>query len=149
MRWSKTLARSWSTTSNRQRLETRTWIFLLLGGPSLTIPAARSQWRPLKASYGIFWLPKVRTAINNEWMSEEPQPAVKLFETWSSYLPAFICDNLLDQNILPKVLNSPCSYRPLSHPVVMLVDYPVYFVKEMNLMRTMSLPGRRWTHPSF
>ena len=58
---------------------------------------------PFESLLWNVWLPKVRTAINNEWMSEEPQPAVKLFETWSSYLPAFIRDNLLDQLILPKV----------------------------------------------
>jgi len=46
---------------------------------------------------------------------------------------------LLRQN----VSTSPCSYGPRLRPVMMLVDYPVYFVKETNLMRTMFLPGRR------
>ena len=41
------------------------------------------------------------------------------------------------------VSTSPCSYGPRLRPVMMLVDYPVYFVKETNLMRTMFLPGRR------
>lgn len=58
---------------------------------------------PFESLLWNIWLPKVRTAINNEWMSDEPRPAVKLFETWSPYLPAFIRDNLLDQLILPKV----------------------------------------------
>ena len=49
------------------------------------------------------WLPKVRTAINNDWSPEDPVPAVKLYEVWSTFLPPFIRDNLLDQLILPKV----------------------------------------------
>ncbi len=58
---------------------------------------------PFESLLWNVWLPKVRSAINNEWMPEEPQPAINLFETWSPYLPAFIRDNLLDQLILPKV----------------------------------------------
>ena len=49
------------------------------------------------------WLPKVRTTINNEWSAEDPQPAVKLYELWSTFLPPFIRDNFLDQLVLPKV----------------------------------------------
>jgi tuftelin-interacting protein 11 len=49
------------------------------------------------------WLPKVRTTINNEWSPENPQPAVKLYELWSTFLPPFIRDNFLDQLVLPKV----------------------------------------------
>lgn len=49
------------------------------------------------------WLPKVRSAINNEWDVLDPQPAVHLIESWDSILPRFIHDNILDQLVLPKV----------------------------------------------
>src|SRR5215467_10991954 len=49
------------------------------------------------------WLPKVRSTINNDWSPEDPQPAVKLYEAWSTFLPPFIRDNILDQLILPKL----------------------------------------------
>lgn len=49
------------------------------------------------------WLPKVRSAINNEWTPENPWPAVHLVESWDSLLPDFIRDNVLDQLVLPKV----------------------------------------------
>lgn len=58
---------------------------------------------PFESLLWNIWLPRVRTAINNEWSPEEPQPAVTLYEAWSSFLPPFIHDNLLDQLILPKV----------------------------------------------
>ncbi|KAK4053442.1 hypothetical protein OIV83_001608 [Microbotryomycetes sp. JL201] len=49
------------------------------------------------------WLPRVRSAINNLWSPEKPLPAVNLFVAWSTLLPRFLRDNVLDQLILPKV----------------------------------------------
>ena len=49
------------------------------------------------------WLPKIRSAINNDWSAEDPQPAVRLYEAWSSFLPLFVRDNFFDQLVLPKV----------------------------------------------
>jgi tuftelin-interacting protein 11 len=49
------------------------------------------------------WLPKVRSAINNDWDVLDPQPAVHLIESWDPILPLFIHDNILDQLVLPKV----------------------------------------------
>lgn len=58
---------------------------------------------PFESVLWNIWLPKIRTSINNDWSADEPQPAVRLYETWSSFLPPFIRDNLLDQLILPKI----------------------------------------------
>jgi tuftelin-interacting protein 11 len=58
---------------------------------------------PFESLLWNVWLPKVRTSINNDWSPELPQQAVKFYEVWSSFLPPFIRDNLLDQLILPKV----------------------------------------------
>ena len=58
---------------------------------------------PFESLLWNVWLPKVRSAINNEWPPEEPQPAVKLYEAWLTFLPPFIRDNILNQLILPKV----------------------------------------------
>jgi tuftelin-interacting protein 11 len=58
---------------------------------------------PFESLLWNVWLPKVRTSINNDWLPDSPQSAIRLYEVWSSFLPAFIHDNLLDQLILPKV----------------------------------------------
>jgi hypothetical protein len=58
---------------------------------------------PFESLLWNIWLPKVRTAINNEWSPKTPQPAIRLYEAWSTFLPPFIRDNMLDQLILPKV----------------------------------------------
>ncbi|WWC91342.1 uncharacterized protein L201_006285 [Kwoniella dendrophila CBS 6074] len=49
------------------------------------------------------WLPKVRSAINNDWDPASPNAAVHLVESWEPILPAFIRDNVLNQLVLPKV----------------------------------------------
>ncbi|WWC97836.1 hypothetical protein V866_004723 [Kwoniella sp. B9012] len=59
-----------------------------------------SAWESLLWS---LWLPKVRSAINNDWDPSSPHAAVHLLESWEPILPAFIRDNVMDQLILPKV----------------------------------------------
>ncbi|GAA6009422.1 hypothetical protein JCM11491_003551 [Sporobolomyces phaffii] len=49
------------------------------------------------------WLPKIRSAINNDWDASDPTPAVTLVSTWAPLLPAFLLANILDQLVLPKV----------------------------------------------
>lgn len=67
---------------------------------------------PFESLLWNIWLPKVRTSINNEWSPDLPQQAVKLYEVWSSFLPPFIRDNLLDQLILPKVQKAVADWNP-------------------------------------
>jgi len=58
---------------------------------------------PFESLLWNVWLPKVRAALNNDWSPTLPKPAVKLYESWSSFVPTFIRDNILDQLILPKI----------------------------------------------
>ncbi|TBU40977.1 TFP11-domain-containing protein [Dichomitus squalens] len=58
------------------------------------------------------WLPRVRSSLNNEWSPEDPTPAVRLYEAWSSFLPPFIRDNFFDQLILPKVHKAVGDWHP-------------------------------------
>ncbi|TFK39878.1 GC-rich sequence DNA-binding factor-like protein-domain-containing protein [Crucibulum laeve] len=75
-------------------------------------PTIEKPMTPFESLLWNVWLPKVRTAINNDWSPEKPQPAVKLYESWSSFLPPFIRDNLLDQLILPKVQKAVVDWSP-------------------------------------
>lgn len=67
---------------------------------------------PFESLLWNVWLPRVRSSINNEWSPEDAQPAVKLYEVWESFLPAFIRDNILDQLILPKVQKAVADWNP-------------------------------------
>jgi tuftelin-interacting protein 11 len=76
---------------------------------------SRARERPMTPFESLLWniwLPKVRSCINNEWLPENPLPAVKLFESWSSFLPAFIRDNFLDQLVLPKIQKAVLDWNP-------------------------------------
>lgn len=63
------------------------------------------------------WLPKVRSALNNDWSPENPQPAVQLYEAWSTLLPPFVRDNFFDQLVLPKVHKAVGDWNPRKHRV--------------------------------
>ena len=67
---------------------------------------------PFESLLWNVWLPKVRSCLNNDWSPQEPQAAVKLYEAWSTFLPPFIRDNVLDQLILPKVHEAVSDWNP-------------------------------------
>jgi len=67
---------------------------------------------PFESLLWNVWLPKVRSTLNNDWSPDDPQPAVRLYESWSTFLPPFIRDNILDQLILPKVQKAVMDWNP-------------------------------------
>ncbi|KAJ7203945.1 GC-rich sequence DNA-binding factor-like protein-domain-containing protein [Mycena haematopus] len=85
------------------------------GSKTVLVAALDTPEKPMTPFESLLWnvwLPKVRTSINNDWSPQTPQPAVKLYEAWSSFLPPFIRDNLLDQLILPKVKKAVADWSP-------------------------------------
>lgn len=58
------------------------------------------------------WLPRVRSAINNDWVAKDPQPAIRLYETWANLLPGFIRDNFFDQLVIPKLQKAIADWSP-------------------------------------
>jgi len=75
-------------------------------------PAVEKPMTPFESLLWNVWLPKVRTCLNNEWTPEDPTPAVKLYDSWSTFLPPFVRDNILDQLILPKVSKAVAEWSP-------------------------------------
>ena len=67
---------------------------------------------PFESLLWNVWLPKVRSCLNNDWSPQEPHPALRLYEAWSTFLPPFIRDNVLDQLILPKVHQAVGDWNP-------------------------------------
>jgi tuftelin-interacting protein 11 len=81
----------------------------------IDMPLLTHSEKPMTAFESLLWnvwLPKVRSCINNDWSPEDPHPAVRLYEAWSSFLPPFIRDNILDQLILPKVQKAVAEWNP-------------------------------------
>lgn len=74
---------------------------------------------PFESLLWNVWLPKVRSCLNNDWSPQDSQSAVKLYETWSTFLPPFIRDNVLDQLILPKVHQAVSDWNPRKDTVTL------------------------------
>ncbi|KAA1469025.1 TFP11-domain-containing protein [Dentipellis sp. KUC8613] len=75
-------------------------------------PLVEVPMTPFESLLWNAWLPKVRSAINNDWDPREPHAAIRLYESWSTFLPPFIKDNVLDQLILPKVTKAVSNWNP-------------------------------------
>lgn len=58
------------------------------------------------------WLPKVRSAINNQWDVHDPSPVLSLMDAWGSLLPPFIHVNILDQLVMPKLKAAITEWNP-------------------------------------
>ncbi|KAJ2962314.1 hypothetical protein NQZ79_g2566 [Umbelopsis isabellina] len=73
---------------------------------------------PYESMMFSIWLPKVRSAINNNWNPREPDPIIQLLEAWTPpILPLFIYENIIDQLILPKLSKAVSDWDPRNDPV--------------------------------
>lgn len=79
---------------------------------------------PFESLLWNVWLPRVRTSINNDWSPENPQPAVRFYEAWATFLPPFIRDNILDQLILPKVHKGVADWNQKKHTSLRAIVFP-------------------------
>jgi tuftelin-interacting protein 11 len=79
---------------------------------------------PFESLLWNVWLPKVRTAINNDWNPRVATPAIKLYEAWSSFIPPFIRDNVMDQLILPKVQKAVSEWKTSEKTSLRSIVFP-------------------------
>src|SRR5699024_7492080 len=63
----------------------------------------RSSTSPYETMIYTLWLPRVRSALLNDWDVFDPGPATTLVVSWKEALPSFVYANLLDQQIVPKL----------------------------------------------
>ncbi|KAL2371766.1 G-patch domain-containing protein [Blastomyces gilchristii SLH14081] len=69
---------------------------------------------PYETMIYTIWLPRVRTAILNDWDVQDPSPATTLIDAWKDVLPEFIYANVLDQLIVPKLSTAIKEWKPRS-----------------------------------
>ncbi|WEW60740.1 hypothetical protein PRK78_006227 [Emydomyces testavorans] len=58
------------------------------------------------------WLPRVRSALVNDWNVHDPDPATSLIDSWKEIIPEFVLSNILDQVIVPKLSNAIKEWKP-------------------------------------
>ncbi|OAX85318.1 hypothetical protein ACJ72_00313 [Emergomyces africanus] len=69
---------------------------------------------PYETMLYAIWLPRVRSAILNDWDVHDPSPATALIDAWKDVLPEFIRFNVLDQLIAPKLSAAIKEWKPRS-----------------------------------
>ncbi|TFK75000.1 TFP11-domain-containing protein [Pluteus cervinus] len=79
---------------------------------------------PFESLLWNVWLPKVRTSLNNNWSPDDPTSAIRLYEAWSTFLPPFIRDNIMDQLILPKVHKAVLDWNPKQGTSLQNIIFP-------------------------
>ncbi|KAI8050875.1 GC-rich sequence DNA-binding factor-like protein-domain-containing protein [Syncephalis plumigaleata] len=63
------------------------------------------------------WLPRVRSALNNDWNPREPDGAVNLLDKWKPLMPQFIFDTLCQHVLLPKLHRAINDWDPRRDPL--------------------------------
>lgn len=59
---------------------------------------------PYEAMMWHIVVPRVRSALNNDWSPSEPHEAVDLMDKWAPVWPQFVRDNVMEQLVVPRVL---------------------------------------------
>ncbi|CBF81630.1 hypothetical protein AN5578.2 [Aspergillus nidulans FGSC A4] len=72
----------------------------------------RSSTSPYETMIYTLWLPRVRSALLNEWDVFNPSPATTLIVSWKELLPPFVYANVLDQLVVPKLTSGLNSWKP-------------------------------------
>lgn len=60
------------------------------------------------------WLPRVRSALVNDWDVYDPSPATSLVVAWKDVVPPFVHANVLDQVVVPKLSSAIKEWKPRS-----------------------------------
>ncbi|THC91752.1 hypothetical protein EYZ11_008783 [Aspergillus tanneri] len=74
----------------------------------------RQSTSPYETMIYTLWLPRVRSALLNEWDVFDPTPATSLMVAWKEILPSFVYANVLDQLVVPKLTAGLKEWKPRS-----------------------------------
>ncbi|KAJ5297696.1 hypothetical protein PENANT_c005G10500 [Penicillium antarcticum] len=77
-------------------------------------PRKRSSTSPYETMIYTLWLPRVRSALLNDWDVYDPSKATALVVAWKSIVPPFVFANVLDQLVVPKLGVALKNWKPRS-----------------------------------
>jgi tuftelin-interacting protein 11 len=77
-------------------------------------PRKRSSTSPYETMIYTLWLPRVRSALLNDWDVYDPSKATALVAAWKAIVPPFVYANVLDQLVVPKVGLALKQWKPRS-----------------------------------
>jgi len=67
---------------------------------------------PYETMIHKYWLPRVRSAITNDWDVYDPDPLIDLIKAWESVLPSFILANVIDQLVVRRLTDAVVAWKP-------------------------------------
>ncbi|ORE15132.1 TFP11-domain-containing protein [Rhizopus microsporus] len=82
------------------------------------VPKQKLVCTPFETMMNTVWLSKVRSTINNQWDIHDPEPLVQLMSEWEPVLPRFIFENIIQQLILPKIVQAVQDWNPRTDEVM-------------------------------
>lgn len=85
----------------------------LQNGDSYTKPSSKST-TPYETMFHKYWLPRIRSAITNDWDVYNPDPVVDIIKAWEPVLPPFILANVVDQLIVRRLTEAVAAWKPRS-----------------------------------
>ncbi|KAE8144562.1 GC-rich sequence DNA-binding factor-like protein-domain-containing protein [Aspergillus avenaceus] len=74
----------------------------------------RQSTSPYESMIYTLWLPRVRSALLNDWDVYDPKPATSLVVAWKDIIPQFVLANVLDQLVVPKLTGALKEWKPRS-----------------------------------
>ncbi len=85
----------------------------LQDGVANSKPQSKST-TPYETMLHKYWLPRVRSAITNNWDVHNPDLAIDLVKTWEPVLPPFILANVVDQLVVRRLTDAVAAWKPKS-----------------------------------
>ena len=105
----------------------------------------RSSTTPYETLIYTLWLPRVRSALLNDWDVYDPNVATALIVAWKPIVPSFVYANLIDQVVVPKLGSALKNWRPRSsrrHPSQQDGKFPWWLFTWLQYL------GDRHTNPT-
>lgn len=69
---------------------------------------------PYETMLHKYWLPRIRSAITNDWDVYKPSPLISLIKTWSPVLPPFLLASVIDQLVVKRLTDAISAWKPKS-----------------------------------
>ncbi|KAK7494860.1 hypothetical protein BaRGS_00013987 [Batillaria attramentaria] len=92
------------------------WRLLLGDEDSPALTTTGPDMDPYQRLLWDVWLPPVRATIL-KWNARDYQPVIAMLEAWRPAVPPWIIDNILDQLVLPRLLQEVENWNPLTDTV--------------------------------
>ena len=75
--------------------------------------ALQKYTSPFETLMLTFWFPRVRSKVANDWDVKDSGPLLAVIEAWLPVLPSFVLAKLVDQVVVPRLMDAIAAWNPL------------------------------------